>query len=139
MSCTVKITHAIGEGIDTSHLFLRAHLFRIIERLFFSAVIIGTGFAAEAPYVIERLVAIPACSLWFQCIHADRLLSVRLFGRSDSIADVICIIHDSTTENKLPELPDRSQGEATVTNPARIQQKPCGHFASVLLLRPYLA
>jgi hypothetical protein len=74
-----------------------------IECFFFGTVIVCAGFAAKAPHVVERLIAIPARALWFQCSHVDGLPGFDLSGRVDSIADMICFIHDSTAENELPD------------------------------------
>lgn len=74
-----------------------------IECFFFGAVIVCAGFAAKAPHVVERLIAIPARALRFQCSHVNGLPGFDLSGRVDSIADMICFIHDSTTENELPD------------------------------------
>lgn len=68
---------------------------RIVEGFFFDAVIVRTSLATEAPYIIERLVAVPACPLGLQIGQAPGRRGTSLPGRVSTIVYLVCIIHDS--------------------------------------------
>lgn len=72
----------------------------VIERLFFDAVIVGAGFAAEAAHVVERLIAVPAGAFRFQIRDISRrYASSRL--RFSTLVNMVCITHDSAAQ-KVP-------------------------------------
>jgi hypothetical protein len=67
---------------------------RVAERLFLGPIVVGASLVAEAPHVIERLIAIPAGAFRFQCGRRCN----EVCGGFDALIDVVCIIHDFATE-----------------------------------------
>lgn len=70
----------------------------IVECFFFDSVIVGAGFAAKAPYVIERLVAIPASPFGLQCGDRCRLDYSGCPARFSTLISMVCIVHDSAAQ-----------------------------------------
>jgi len=77
-------------------------LMGIIENFFFGLVVIGAGFAAKPPDVIQRLIAIPACAFRFQGGNASCLSGFCRSGGFNAVVNVLCLIHDSTPEVVIP-------------------------------------
>jgi hypothetical protein len=93
---------------------LACDLFRgIAERLFFGPIVFGASLVAEASYVVERLIAIPACAFRLQrrnifCQFANRELANDRTGGFDAVIDVFCIIHDFAIRKKSHDHNDKS-------------------------------
>ena len=67
-----------------------------IESFFFGFVVVGAGFAAKPPDVVQRLIAIPAGAFRFQAGNASCLSSFGRSGGFNAVVNVVCLIHDST-------------------------------------------
>lgn len=80
---------------------------QIAERFFLGSIVVGARLVAEAPHVIERLIAVPAGAFRFQ----RRRVGNEMSGGFDAVFDVVCLIHDFATKNTLPSrrsCPDRN-------------------------------
>lgn len=86
---------ALGLREETDHCLLR-----VIECFLFGPIVIRTGFAAKAPHVVQRLIAIPACAFRPQCGHAGCRHDFGRLAGFGRIANVVCLIHDSAPKLK---------------------------------------
>jgi hypothetical protein len=81
-----------GTGSAAGHRYSRG---RIAEHFFFDAVIVGAGLAAEAPDIVQRLIAIPARSLGLERRHRGSPDNLDPTGRVALFLVVVRIMHDS--------------------------------------------
>jgi hypothetical protein len=86
----------------------------LVEHFFFDAIIVRAFLAAEAPHVVERLIAIPACTLRLQPGHALGSSRSRLSVRFSSVIDLVCIIHDSAAITRYQTIMPRGRVLAKV-------------------------
>jgi hypothetical protein len=85
----------------------------IAERLFFGPIVFGARLVAEASYVVERLIAIPACAFRLQrrnifCQFANRELANDRSGGFDAVIDAFFIIHEFAIRKKAHDHNDKS-------------------------------
>lgn len=71
---------------------------RRIERLFFDNVILGAGFIAEAPHIVQRLIAIPAGALRLQRRNRCRPGGIDAPDGFSTLISMIRIAHDSPVQ-----------------------------------------